>query len=341
MNTSLFENVVLSLLLCSVAVGAADTRAAESAVDDGGDAAAGGATGNVPWETIVDVPVRRIKPGRLPEDLPRMWTKRIRSEKSVEATASVLKKARANAIERLGARFKKEEIYPGVTIEQYIAASDTPEMSLGSFLHGANEKGVRLRRDMLVCEVELTLKLRTAVTSFKSWADTHVASADLDVKRLRTYVEKVHFDFVREIGTAAVEPDYVIEEFKKRQEKISAIVSDTPLWASGYRVATAEAEFDVTGADRNEARKKAYESAIAGAAEELVGKINELPVGGEEKLAAFAATLQEPASSMIRNYLDAPFIEKDVRVRRGKAFVTLEARLKPLWNIVVQHRIKD
>lgn len=337
MKTSLSENVVVSLLACSAALGAADTRIAEPAVDESERAGAG----DLPWDTIIDKPVRRIKSGRLPEDLPRLWTDTIRPEKLVEATASVLEKARANAIERLGARFKKEEIYPGVTIEQYIAASDTPEIDLGSFLHGANEKGVRLRGDMLVCEVELTLKLRTAIASFKSWADTHITSEEVDVKRLRTYVEKVHFDFVREIGTAAVDPDYVVEAFKQRQEKISAIVSDTPLWASGYRVATAEAEFDVTGADRNEARKKAYESAIDAAGRELVGKINELPAGGGETLAAFAATLQEPSSAMIRNYLDAPFIEKDMRVRRGKAFVTLEARLKPLWNIVVQHRIKD
>jgi len=296
------------------------------------------------WNVIRDEPVEQAVPGKLPKGVPLLWKAKILPEKLTEAIAFTLEKARRDATERLSARFKKQEISPGVTIGDYIAKSDNPGVGVETFLHGTNERGVRLRGDMLVCEIEKTTRLQITVALFKGWADEHIKLNKAELKRLRDYIEKERFSTIQEIGMAPVPADFVVDEYRKQQravENITAVDPGRPLWISESIGTEGGAAIDLARPDRQAARKAAHESALAEARKRLASRIMTLEISEGKTLKKFAETLPDNTAPFLTHYHESPFVTIEDRIWESSVIVLLECRLKPIWNLVLQQRLKE
>ena len=297
----------------------------------------------LPWESIQDKPAVKVVPGQLPNNIPTLWKQKIEPGKLSGAVATALKNARQDVVERLGVRFKQYQIAKGLSVDHYIKASDKPDVDLSRFLHGADERGVRLREDMLVCEVDHSIMLQVAVALFKSWAEKHVSqeSDKVDLLQLRDFVNKKQLRTIYECGAAAVSSELVTEDYRDRQKIIiNALASKRPQWVADTLEATGEAKVDFANPDKKKARDEAYSKALEAAREKLRTNLMELQVSDERRVKDVASGAEGEQLRMLYHYDKSSFIKQNDSLENSDTLkVVLRCELKPLWNLIFDQRI--
>ena len=301
-------------------------------------------TSKIDWKSIEDQneTLKAVMPGKLPSDIPEFWKKNIKPEYFTKAMVEVLRNARNKAISNLVTRLKREKIYSDVTISRFLEESDDKEFKLELFLQGANERGVRLREDILVCEVKSSTILRASVAQFKGWADKHIKSKNVDLRMLSKYVKDVQHDNVNQLGIAAVNSKYVQDKYREKQKDIERAISSIPpipLWISESLEIVAKAEIIM---DNNSNGKSpsllAYEAAVKDGKEKLAAMIQKLEYG-KSTLVEFSKEFPSDKQIMVNEYQNSAFISIHDEIQENMQVVTLRCSLKPIWNILLQHRI--
>jgi hypothetical protein len=290
-------------------------------------------------DAFKDAPVEAITPGRLPSVIPQLWKAKIPKQKLPQAVIMAMNNAKADALNRLVRRVKAEQIAKEVSVGDFLRVSDNPGVDMTMFFRGVNVLGARLRGDRLVCEVEMKTTLRTTIACFKSWADNHVRGKNIDLNLLQRYVETIHRDSVREIGTAVVDPEVVSADYCEKQKIVAGVVVDPPLWISERIVVVGSVKVETGLSDKSVARQKAFGRAEVQARKILSERLYALKIDGEKTLKEFAAS-SSGTDRMLEQYCaSAKEVKADRRIRKGEAEFSVSLQLKPVWNMIVRYRL--
>ena len=121
-----------------------------------------------------DANSRCVYLSRMPEDVRRFWSSRC----TVAGRALAERAARDAALAELAKHFDAMVLAPGLTVGDFLAASDQPNVSRTKFLRGAKLSALRYHVDRLVIEARVEIRPRTFGASLKGWARAHRVGRD-------------------------------------------------------------------------------------------------------------------------------------------------------------------
>ncbi|MCD4826112.1 MAG: hypothetical protein K8S55_16090 [Phycisphaerae bacterium] len=270
--------------------------------------------------------------------LPPFWKKHIPAGFRAQAKTGAERAARVDAMRRLAERIKGVRITSSTTVQDFVTESDEINVDMRRFLRGAKEIGVRYRRDILICEVEMQVTLKTVITNFKSWVDTHYKGDRVKIKQLQEYVQKVRFDKIKEIGTGVVNPKYVQPAMAKKQVIVAQVASQPPAWIVDTLRVKGRAAVDPNAANPAQARLAASRAAALDARRKIAEKLNGLMLSSNSSVKNFAAQSDKIQARMQAFQQNAAVVDGSEKIADGVVTVTVEMDLKPVWDMVVFYR---
>ncbi|MCE5325247.1 MAG: hypothetical protein LLG01_02410 [Planctomycetaceae bacterium] len=228
-------------------------------------------------------------------------------------------------------------IAPEVTVADFVATSDEPAVDMTKFLRGARETGRRYRRDALVVESAVQVRLRSVYMSLRSWARTsHPKASREQVDRLEELILKGDEAVISGTGVAAAPLKHVRNATPEMLKRL-ALASAAPDWLGRSERASGSAAAPKAG-ESDEAMRSAMLAAAREARCSLATKFLDLPVGPATTMRDLMAA-SEPIRAFVATYpLDARVVEGTQKIGDdGRASVTVEAPLGPLWEDVLRY----
>lgn len=261
---------------------------------------------------------------------PPIWAKYCTGQGRLMAVEA----ARADAMRKLAQRIKGVRVTADTVVEDFVTQSDDVNLRMDTFILGAKELGLRYHRDELIVEAEMEILLKTVLTKFKSWADTHYKGDRVKLTQLEETIQKVRFDKIVETGMG-VPPKKYLKDYTPEEEvvfeSVQTAVKTTPAWVTETLRATGEAAVDTEGENKVQAELMAKRAAEMDARRKLAEQVQGLLLTSDTSVKNFMAQNDKVRSQMEAYQLGAKLI--DAEVKDGKATAEVELDLKPIWQM--------
>jgi hypothetical protein len=247
--------------------------------------------------------------------------------------------ARVDAMRRLAERIKGVRIDASTLVKDFVVESDDVNVSMRTFLKGARETGMRFHDDELIVEVVMQVKLRTVYATIKTWAKTHYKGNKVKIDRLEERIFKVKDTVIEETGMGVPRED-MLKTPPVVVVTAMAMAKIAPIWIGQTKEVTGYAAVDKTMDNKVQAELMAYRGAELDARRKISEELQGLAITSETSVKNFMTKHDSIRTAMIDYQIGAKVVEDSQKVSGGKAQVTVEIPLRPLWNMILFYQKK-
>lgn len=247
--------------------------------------------------------------------------------------------ARVDAMRRLAERIKGVRIDARTLVKDFVTESDDVNVSMNTFLKGAREIGIRYHDDELIVEVVMQVKLRTVYATIKTWARTHYKGDKVKIDRLEERILKAKTTIIQETGMGVPRED-LLKTPPVVMIATMALAKIAPNWIGLTKEATGYAAVDKTMDNKVQAELMAYRGAQLDARRKISEEIQGLFITSQTTVRNFMTQHDSIRTAMIDYQMGAKVVEGSQKVSGGKAQVTVEIPLRPLWNTILFYQKK-
>jgi hypothetical protein len=265
----------------------------------------------------------------------KFWTKYCQARGRLGAERA----ARADAMRRLAERIKGVRIDAQTIVKDFVTESDDVNVGMTTFLRGAREVGKRFHDDELIVEVVMQVKLRTVYATIKTWAKTHYKGDKVKMDRLEERIFKAKDTIIQETGMGVPRED-MLKTPPVVVVATMALAKVAPNWIGLTKEATGYAAVDKTMDNKVQAELMAYRGAELDARRKISEEIQGLFITSKTSVRNFMAQHDSIRTAMIDYQMGAKVVEGSQKVSGGKAQVTVEIPLRPLWNTILFYQKK-
>ena len=291
-----------------------------------------------PWQ--VDSPASQVtselpvaEAGHMSPKARKFWSQHCSSYGRTMA----IQRARRDALTRLGIKAKRVQVAKSVTLRDYIAHSDEPDVDAQQFIRGARETRIRYHDDDLIVELELAIKLRNVYLSLTTWGRTHYKGNAVGAAQLENLVLASADESIAAIGIG-IPGDDCIKNPNPTLVSVVKTAAAAPPWATGKLRSTGIAEAPQAG-DKAPSPVVAYELARRRACRDLAEKVNSLSITPNTAVFEFATQNAQIEKAFLTFLQGGREIEMSRKIRAdGKAEIAVELDLKRLWDLIIHHQ---
>ncbi len=248
--------------------------------------------------------------------------------------------ARVDAQRRLAERIKGVRITADTTVQDFVTESDVVNVEMRTWLRGAREIGVRYHSDELIVEVEMQVKLRTVYATVKSIVHTKIKGNNVKMKRLEELILKSKDTIIKETGMG-VPPRKYLKDVPPAVVAVMQTASQAPPWITQSLRATGQGALDTDDDNKARAKLMAFRAAELDARRKLSEQLGGLMITSNTSVSNFVAQNDQINTAMGSFQQGVRVIDSSKKLAAdGTAQVTVEADLKPLWNMILFYQRK-
>jgi len=227
-----------------------------------------------------------------------------------------IQRARRDGLARLGAKAKRVQLTKSVTLKDYIADSDAPDVNAELFICGAREASIRYHDDDLIVELDLAVKLRNVYLAVKNWGRRHYKGDAVSAAQLENLVVASGDKMIAATGIGAP-PDECIKNPNPVLLSVVKTAAAPPPWATDKLRSVGVAELPRAG-DEAQRHAVAYESARRQACRDLAEKVGSLSITPNTAVFEFA-TQNGQVSKAFLTFLQSARVQENPGRRPGRS----------------------
>ncbi len=247
--------------------------------------------------------------------------------------------AGVDAMRRVAERIKGVRIDAQTLVKDFVTESDDVNVSMNTFLRGARETGKRFHDDELIVEVVMQVKLRTVYMTLKSWAKVHYKGDKVKIDRLEERILKARETIIQETGMGVPRED-MLKTPPVIVVATMALAKVAPNWIGLTKEVTGYAAIDKTMDNKVQAELMAYRGAELDARRKISEEIQGLAITSQTSVKNFMTKHDSIRTAMIDYQIGAKVVEGSQVSKGGKAQVTVEIPLRPLWTMILFYQKK-
>ena len=293
-----------------------------------------------PRPEFVEEPLSPVEPGNLMSftyltgKAKEYWLARVLPQGRLLAVRA----ARVDGLRRLGERIRGVMITSTTSVRDFVAESDQVDVDMRAFIAGAREAGIRYHADELIVEVEMAVTLRELLVNLKTWGAEHYRGNRVRTQQFDQLIVASKKKVITETGMG-VPPERFLKQVTAVEKMVIATAANAPPWATQTLRMDGTAAVDAENPNQAQAKLMAFRAAELDARRKLAEQIDGLMITSNTSVQDFVAANDQIETAMIAFQQGFRVVEGSQKLLEdGTAQATVEADLKPLWNMVLYYQ---